>query len=190
MDRTQGKWFVLNTLSGQENKVCEYLEKEMQTAPFADFPVYEVLLPMEKVTKVKNGRKTVHNRKFYPGYIMLRMDLYNPETQLINQAAWYAVRNIQGVIGFIGGGDQPRPLSDSEVADLLSQAEAPVEKAKPMVIFSVGERVRVKEGAFENFDGIIDEVDGERGKLKLMVSIFGRVTPVELEFEQVERPQE
>ncbi len=189
MDRTQGQWFVLNTLSGKENKVRDYIEKDMATQAFVDFPVYEVLVPMEKVTTIKNNRKSTHQRKFYPGYLMLRMDLYDPETKLINEKAWFAIRNTQGVIGFVGGGDNPRPLSDSEVTDLLTQAEAPEEKAKPKVLFNVGETVRVKEGAFENFEGIIDEIDADRGKLKLMVSIFGRTTPVELEFGQVEQLQ-
>lgn len=186
MDRTLGKWFVINTLSGQENRVREFIEKQMSTEG-ETYPVYEVLVPMEKVTQMKHGRKMVHQRKFYPGYIMVRMDLYEPGTRMVNERIWHAVRNIQGVIGFVGGADRPLPLSESEVRDLLQQLEAPQEKVKPVVLFNVGEKVRIKEGAFENFDGVIDEIDTEKGKLKLMVSIFGRSTPVELEFGQVER---
>lgn len=186
MDREKGKWFVVNTLSGQENRVREFIEKQMITEGEA-FTVYEVLVPMEKVTQMKQGRKLVHQRKFYPGYIMVRMDLYEPGTKMIKENIWYGIRNTQGVIGFVGGGDRPYPLSDAEVRDLLQQVEAPQEKAKPVVLFNVGEKVRIKDGAFENFDGVIDEIDADRGKLKLMVSIFGRSTPVELEFGQVER---
>lgn len=186
MDRSKGKWFVINTLSGQENRVREFIEKQMATEG-EDFSVYEVLVPMEKVTQMKQGRKIVQQRKFYPGYIMVRMDLYDPQTKAIREKVWYGIRNTQGVIGFIGGGDRPYPLSEAEVRDLLQQVEAPQEKAKPVVLFTVGEKVRIKEGAFENFEGSIEEIDAERGKLTLMVSIFGRSTPVELEFGQVER---
>jgi transcriptional antiterminator NusG len=116
------------------------------------------------------------------------MDLYD-EDGVIDEKAWYFVRQIQGVIGFIGGGDRPQPLAPSEVEDLMRQTAAPEEKVKPKIQYEIGETVRIKDGAFENFEGVIEGIDPERGKLKLMVSIFGRSTPVELEFWQVGREQ-
>jgi transcriptional antiterminator NusG len=116
------------------------------------------------------------------------MDLYEPDSHKVDEKAWYFVRNIQGVIGFIGGSNSPVPLSQDEVDDLFRQ-EKSEEQVKPKILFDIGETVRIKDGAFENFEGVIEEIDNERGKLKLMVSIFGRSTPVELEFWQVEREE-
>lgn len=185
-NKDKGQWFVVHTLSGQENKVKESLERQLLLEN-ADFPVYEVLVPTEKVSEVRQGRKTTTTRKYFPGYILVRMDLYNSDSKDINEKSWYFVRQTQGVIGFVGGGEKPVPLSDSEVADLLRQSSGPAEKVKPKIAFNIGESVRIKDGAFENFEGTIEEIDSERGKLKLMVSIFGRSTPVELEFWQVGR---
>ena len=151
-------------------------------------PVYEVLIPMERVSEIKNGKRTYADRKFFPGYVLIRMDLYKDDNSL-NEKAWYFIRDIQGVISFIGGGDRPQPLSESEVKDLMRQIVSPEEKAKPKIQYEIGETVRIKDGAFENFEGVIEEIDAERGKLKLMVSIFGRSTPVELEFWQVGREE-
>jgi transcription termination/antitermination protein NusG len=187
MDRSAGQWYVLHTLSGQENKVRENLEKSIKQED-AGCKVYEVLIPTERVSEVRNGRKTTMNRKYFPGYVLVRMDLYL-EDGVIDEKVWYFVRQIQGVIGFIGGGDRPQPLSQHEVDDLMRQTSAPEEKAKPKIQYEIGESVRIKDGAFENFEGTIEGIDAERGKLKLMVSIFGRSTPVELEFWQVGREQ-
>lgn len=185
-NQDKGQWFVVHTLSGQENRVKESIERQLALES-ADFPVYEVFIPMERVSEVRQGKKTTSTRKYFPGYILVRMDLYQPETNKINEKTWYFIRQIQGVIGFVGGGDNPMPLSDSEVADLMRQVTGLEEKAKPKILFNIGETVRIKDGAFENFEGSIEEIDSERGKLKLMVSIFGRSTPVELEFWQVGR---
>ncbi len=184
---TAGQWYVLHTLSGQENKVRENLEKQIKQEDVG-CKVYEVLIPTEKVSEVRNGRKTTMTRKYFPGYVLVRMDLYD-EDGVIDEKAWYFVRQIQGVIGFIGGGDRPQPLAPSEVEDLMRQTAAPEEKVKPKIQYEIGETVRIKDGAFENFEGVIEGIDPERGKLKLMVSIFGRSTPVELEFWQVGREQ-
>lgn len=185
----KGQWFVIHTLSGQENRVKENMERQLIHESQA-LGVYEVFIPTEKVSEVKQGRKTTTTRKFFPGYILVRMDLYNPETGKISEDLWYFVKNTQGVIGFVGGNDKPIPLSQGEVDDMMAQLSGKDEKAKPKIMFEIGENVRIKDGAFENFEGQIQEIDSERGKLKLMVSIFGRSTPVELEFWQVEREAE
>lgn len=187
IDRSKGQWFVLHTLSGYEKRVKENIEKQMQLED-STLPVYEVLIPMERVSEIKNGKRTYADRKFFPGYVLIRMDLYKEDNSL-NEKAWYFIRDIQGVISFIGGGDRPQPLSESEVKDLMRQIVSPEEKAKPKIQYEIGETVRIKDGAFENFEGVIEEIDAERGKLKLMVSIFGRSTPVELEFWQVGREE-
>lgn len=182
----KGQWFVIHTLSGQENKVRDSIERQLKIEGDA-LSVYEVYIPTEKVSEVKQGRKTTTTRKFFPGYILVRMDLYNLESGALEEKVWYFIRNIQGIIGFVGGNDKPMPLSDSEVNDLMAQLSGQEEKSKPKISYEIGETVRIKDGAFENFEGAIQEIDSERGKLKLMVSIFGRSTPVELEFWQVDR---
>jgi len=186
VDRSKGQWFVIHTLSGQENKVRDSIQRQLALENDG-FPVYEVLIPMERVSEVRQGRKTTTAKKFFPGYILVRMDLYRPGTTDMDETVWYFIRETQGVLGFIGGGEKPIPLPPNEVEDLLRQAAGPEEKARPKIMFEIGETVRIKDGAFENFEGTIEEIDSERGKLKLMVMIFGRSTPVELEFWQVGR---
>lgn len=187
VDRTKGKWFVLHTLSGQENRVREKLECQLALAD-SDIPIYEVLVPTEKVSEIRNGKRTTVNRKIFPGYVYIRMDLYRENGDL-NERAWYFVREVQGVISFIGGSDRPQPLSDSEVEDLIKQTEEVANKGvaqtKVPPYITIGGMVRIVDGAFTNFEGSVEEIDAERGKLKLLVSIFGRSTPVELEFWQV-----
>ncbi|MGE4565246.1 MAG: transcription termination/antitermination protein NusG [Victivallaceae bacterium] len=182
-NRDRGQWFVVHTLSGHENKVRETLLRQLELGD--QMPVYEVYIPTEKVSEVRQGKKTTTTRKFFPGYILVRMDLYDDEHR-IDEKAWYFIRNVQGVLGFLGGSNRPEPLSGSEVSDLLRQSRGEAE-VKPKIAFEIGETVRIKDGAFENFEGVIQEIDNERGKLRLMVSIFGRSTPVELEFWQVDR---
>ena len=182
-NRNRGQWFVVHTLSGHENKVRETMLRQLELGD--QLPVYEVYIPTERVSEVRQGKKTTMTRKFFPGYLLVRMDLYD-EDHRINEKAWYFIRNVQGVLGFLGGGNRPEPLSESEVADLLRQGRGEAE-VKPKIAYEIGETVRIKDGAFENFEGVIREIDNERGKLRLMVSIFGRSTPVELEFWQVDR---
>ncbi|MFZ2658144.1 MAG: transcription termination/antitermination protein NusG [Victivallales bacterium] len=184
-EQKPGQWFVVHTLSGHENKVKEKIEKHMAKGEAK--AVHEVLVPMEKISEVRQGKKTTTSRKYFPGYILVRMDLYNLETKKIDEDAWYFVREIQGVIGFIGSGNRPIPLTPSEVDDLMRQVTETEDKITPKINYDVGEAVKIKDGAFENFEGVIEEIDHERGKLKLLVSIFGRSTPVELEYWQVER---
>ncbi len=183
--RDKGQWFVVNTLSGHENKVKNTIEKHLRAE--ADIKVYEIMIPTEKVSEVRQGKKTTTTRKFFPGYMLIRMDLYDPETRKLDEKAWYFVRQTQGVIGFVGSGDHPSPLSSKEVDALLQQSEGVEERPRPKINFELGELVRIKDGAFENFEGTVQGIDQERGKLNILVSIFGRSTPVELEFWQVER---
>jgi len=180
----RGQWFVVHTLSGHENKVRDTILRQLRLSDRV--PVYDAFIPTEKVVEVRRGKKSTTTRKFFPGYILVRMDLYDAQGA-VDEQAWYFVRNVQGVLGFLGAANKPAPLSDAEVADIMRPATGGESDIKPKITFNVGEVVRIKDGAFENFEGAIQEIDAERGKLKLMVSIFGRSTPVELEFWQVER---
>ncbi len=185
-NENKGNWFVINTLSGYENKVKDNIEKQLRLEG-ESHPIYEVLIPMEKVSEVRQGKKVTSTRKFFPGYILVRMDLYDKDGK-INDLTWYFVRQTQGVIGFVGGtGERPLPLSQREVDNLMSQVREREENIVPKMQFETGETVRIKDGAFENFEGVIENIDPERGKLKILVSIFGRSTPVELEYWQIEK---
>lgn len=178
------QWFVLHTLSGQEAKVKENIERRIVQEEMQDY-IGEVLIPTEKVSEVKQGRKTTTTRKFFPGYVLVNMRLYDEEKRLVDKT-WYFTQETPGLIGFIGG-DRPVPLRPQEVEIILSQIEEKKEKIKPKVIFEPGETVKITDGPFLNFSGVIEEVDPDRGKLKVSVSIFGRTAPVELEYWQVER---
>lgn len=178
------KWFVLHTLSGQENKVKESIERRLKLDEMEDL-IDEVLIPTEKVSEVKKGKKTTATRKFYPGYVLARMALYDSENNL-NEKTWYFIQETPGLIGFVGG-ERPVPLKEDEIEIILHQIEDKKEKVKPKVTYEPGETVKINDGPFLNFSGVIEEVDPERGKLKISVSIFGRSAPVELEYWQVER---
>src|ERR1043166_9649254 len=178
------KWFVLHTLSGQEQKVKDSIEKRIKVEEVSDY-FKEVLIPTEKVAEVKKGKKTTSTRKFYPGYILVHMKLLDEKNQLMDRP-WYFIHDTPGIIGFIGG-DRPVPLSPDEVHNILAQIEARQAKGEPTDPAETGETVKVTDGPFQNFTGVIEEVDPTRGKLKISVSIFGRSTPVELEYWQVER---
>lgn len=182
-----GKWYVIQAMSGHENKVKENIERQLKLEG-NDLPIYEVLIPVEKVSEVKKGEKITSARKFFPGYVLVRMDLYDSEGK-VRDDVWYFVRGTQSVIGFIGcGADRrPMPLTDSEVNNLMNQVQERKDNLVHKNQYEVGENVRVKDGAFENFEGSVQEIDQEKGKLKVLVSIFGRSTPVELEFWQVEK---
>ncbi len=147
--------------------------------------IFEVQVPTEKVSEVRRGKKTTMQRKYFPGYILVRMNLYD-DAGKIDSAVWYFIRETQGVIGFIGG-NKPLPLSETEVDGIMAQTRGADEVSKPKVDFEIGETVTIKEGPFENFEGAIESVEPDRGKLRLSVSIFGRSTPVEVEYWQVER---
>ncbi len=181
---TDFDWFVLHTLSGQEQRVKDSIEKRLKPEEMAEF-VAEVLIPTEKVAEIKKGKKNTMSRKFYPGYVLIRMKLYDEKHQLLEKP-WYFIQETPGIIGFVGG-ERPVPLQKKEIDAILAQTSEQHEKVKPKVAFAVGETVKVTDGPFLNFSGTVEEVDPERGKLKITVSIFGRNTPVELEYWQVER---
>ncbi len=175
----QQHWYVIHTQTGQELKVKSSLEGKIQQSPAASSQITKVLVPTERVAEIRAGKKRISERKFFPGYILVQM--------LMTDESWHLVRTTPGVTGFIGAGRRPVPLSEEEVSEILRQTEERKDKPTPRVSFQKGEGVRVIEGPFTNFSGVIEEVNIARGKLKVLASIFGRQTPVELEFWQVER---
>lgn len=172
------KWYVIHTLTGQEDKVKASIESKIQEGILKD-RVFRVLIPTEQVSEVKDGKKKISLRKFFPGYVLVEMDL--------DDSVWYVIRILPGVTGFIGSKSKPVPLLDNEVNHIIKQAEERKEKPTPKVIFEKGDIVKIIEGPFLNFSGTVEEVNPNKGKIKVMVSIFGRATPVELEYWQTER---
>jgi len=166
------QWFVIHTLTGKEGKVRDSLLRRVKIEEMGDL-VGEVTIPSEKVSEVKKGKKSTTTRMFYPGYVLIEISLYN-ENGKINEKSWYYVNDTPGVIGFIGGA-KPVPLRPKEVESILYQIEDKKEKVKPKVVFEPGETVKITDGPFLNFNGVIEEVDPEKGKLKVLVNIFGRI---------------
>jgi len=176
-----GDWYVVHTYAGYENKVKQNLASRVRSMGVEE-RIFEVVIPMEDVIEFKGGKKVVAQKKVFPGYLLVRMDL--------DDNSWYVVRNTPGVTGFVGSGAKPSPLSRREVEDILGVpgpvgAGAPEKKARPRLEYEVGEQVRVVTGPFADFNGLISEIDVDRSKLKVLVNIFGRETPVELEFGNV-----
>jgi transcription termination/antitermination protein NusG len=180
----RNQWFIIQTLSGQEQKVKESIEKRVKTDEMQDF-VKEILVPMEKVVEVRNQKKTVTSRKLWPGYVFVDMVLLDENNRIIEKP-WYFIKETQGVIGFVGG-EPPVPTPTEEVEQIKNQISVSEETEKPKVNFEVGETIKINNGPFLNFSGVIEEIDPGRGKLKVTVNIFGRNTPVELEYWQVEK---
>ncbi|MEO8428473.1 MAG: transcription termination/antitermination protein NusG [Verrucomicrobiota bacterium] len=180
----QHQWFVIHTLSGQEQKVKESIEKRLKTEEMTE-QISEVLVPMEKVAEVRNGKKTVTTRKLYPGYVFILMGLLDDNRRVIEKP-WYFIRDTQGIIGFVGG-ERPTPTPADEIESIKAQMFDSEDREKPKVHFEVGETIKINDGPFLNFGGVIEEIEPERGKLKVTVNIFGRNTPVELEYWQVEK---
>jgi transcriptional antiterminator NusG len=178
------QWFVLHALTGQEMKVKESIMRRIKLEEMEDY-IGDVLVPTEKVSEVKKGVRSTTTRKFFPGYVLVNMHLYD-EGKSLCEKSWHFIRETPGMIGFVGG-EKPAPLRPKEVEALLNQVDEKREKVKPKVTFDVGETVKINDGPFMNFTGIVEEMDPERGKLKVSVQIFGRVAPVELEYWQVER---
>ncbi len=172
------KWYVLHTLSGCENKVRVNLEEKIDSLPSLQDSISRVLIPTEEVAEVRGGEKKVTTRNLFPGYVFVEMDL--------NEETWYLVKNAPGVSGFVSSGKEPVPLEEEEVKNILKAVEEKKTKPKPKVILEKGETVRVVEGPFTNLNGVVEEANPDRGKVRVMVSIFGRSTPVELEYWQVE----
>jgi transcription termination/antitermination protein NusG len=175
-----GRWYVVHTYAGYENKVKQNLASRVRSMNVEE-RIFEVVIPMEDVIEFKNGRKVVVQKKVWPGYLLIRMGL--------DDESWYVVRNTPGVTGFVGSGAKPTPLSRREVEETLGTGGpvegVPEKKARPRLEYEEGEQVRVVAGPFADFNGAISEIDVDRSKLKVLVNIFGRETPVELEFGQV-----
>jgi transcriptional antiterminator NusG len=171
-------WYVIHTYSGYERKVKQSLEERIRTLELGD-EVAELLIPTEDIVEMKGGKKVVTAKKFFPGYLLIRMAM--------NDRLWHVVKNTPRVTGFVGSGRKPIPLPQHEVDKIVNRMEESVEAPKPKFQFRKGESVRIIDGPFTNFTGKVDEVDTRRNTLKVMVSIFGRNTPVELDFFQVEK---
>src|SRR4051794_33152998 len=175
-----GRWFVVHTYAGYENKVKQNLASRVRSMNVEE-RIFEVVIPMEDVIEFKNGRKVVVQKKVWPGYLLIRLAL--------DDESWYVVRNTPGVTGFVGSGAKPTPLTRREVEEWLGKGEqvegTPEKKVRPRLEYEMGEQVRVTSGPFADFNGAISEIDVDRSKLKVLVNIFGRETPVELEFGQV-----
>jgi transcriptional antiterminator NusG len=184
---SSGQWFAVQTLSNKEPAVKRYLDRYVVSEEMEDY-VFEVLMPTQTVTEVKGGKKYQKVRKFYPGYVFVHMRMYDESGDIL-QKPWYFVKDADGVIGFLGG-NNPIPLKKTEIASILTQVEEAEGKEIPKVSYDVGEEVKITDGPFLNLTGRIDEIDPERGRLKVSVSIFGRFTPVELEYWQIERMEE
>lgn len=171
-------WYVIHTQTGYEDRVKRSLESKIK-AGLAKENISQVLVPIEQVSEIKAGKKRISQRKFFPGYILVEMEL--------TDETWYLIKSITGVTGFVGAGSKPLPLREDEIDVILRQTKEAKEKPTPKIIFEKGENVRVNDGPFTNFNGTIEEVNLTKGKIKVMISIFGRATPVELETWQVEK---
>jgi transcriptional antiterminator NusG len=177
-DSAAKKWYIIHTYSGFENKVAESLRTRAEAFGFAD-KIGQILIPTEEVVEMRNGKKVTSKRLVYPGYVLVEMEM--------NDALWHEVKNTPRVTGFVGGGNAPVPLSADEVNQVLYRQASSAERPRPKTTFEKNDSVRIVDGPFANFSGKVDEVNPERGTLRVMVTIFGRATPVELEFLQVEK---
>ena len=172
------KWYVVHVYSGYENKVKEILLGRIKANNKSDF-FGEVLVPSENVVELIKGEKKTTSRKFFPGYILVNMDL--------NDETWHIVNNTPKVTGFVGEETKPTPVSDKDVKEIMNQMTQGILKPKPKTVFEKGDNVRIVDGPFTNFNGLVDEVKAEKGRLRVLVSIFGRSTPIELDFLQVKK---
>jgi transcription termination/antitermination protein NusG len=168
----KAKWYVVHTYSGYENKVKANMEKAVENRNMEDL-ILELAVPMEEVIEIKNGKKKATQKKKFPGYVLVKM--------IMTDESWYIVRNTRGVTGFVGPGSKPVPLTDAEIKAMG------VEDASPTIDLTIGETIKVVDGPFENFVGVIEEINMEKHKLKVLISMFGRETPVELDFVQVSK---
>ena len=173
------RWYIIHAYSNFENKVAESIRDQAKQRGLADL-FEEVMVPKEKVVEVRRGRKVDAERKFFPGYVLVKMEM--------TDEAYHLIKNTPKVTGFLGADkSKPTPISDAEAARILHQVQEGIERPKPSITFEVGEQVRVSDGPFASFNGTVEEVDDARSRVKVAVSIFGRATPVELEFGQVEK---
>ena len=172
------RWYAVHAYSNFENKVADSIREQAKHRGLSNL-FEEILVPKEKVVEVRRGRKVDAERKFFPGYVLVKMEM--------TDEAYHLIKNTPKVTGFLGSDNKPMPLADAEAQRLLQQVQEGIERPKPSVSFEVGEQVRVADGPFASFNGTVEEVDEGRSRLKVAVSIFGRATPVELEFGQVEK---
>jgi transcriptional antiterminator NusG len=172
------QWYIIHTYSGFEKKVKESLESRVAAFGLQD-KIGQVLIPTEDVVEVRGGKKVVSPRMFYPGYVLVEMEM--------DDYTWHVVRSTPRVTGFVGTGQTPTPLSDEEVQNILYRAATPSDRPKPKLVFERNEQVKIVDGPFANFTGVVEEVNSDRSTLKVSVTIFGRATPVELDFGQVEK---
>jgi transcriptional antiterminator NusG len=183
-DLPEPKWFTLQTLSNQEYKVRSSIETVVRENGLQDI-VSEILIPSEAVSEVKNGKKHTRMRKFYPGYVFIHMRMYDKNGEIL-QTPWQLVKNANGVVRFVGN-NNPVALKESEINDIMEKMRSIEGKSVPKVSFGVGETVKINDGPFLNLTGEVEAIDSEAGKLRVQVSMFGRLTPVDLEFWQVKR---
>ncbi|EAR59647.1 transcription termination/antitermination protein NusG [Neptuniibacter caesariensis] len=173
------RWFVVHAYSGYEKRVMNTLKERIELHSMQDL-FGEVLVPTEEVVEIRDGKKRKSERKFYPGYVLVHMDM--------NDESWHLVKNTPHVLGFIGGtAGKPAPITEAEANEILSRVESGVDKPRPKTVFEPGEMVRVIDGPFADFDAVVEEINYEKNKLQVAVQIFGRTTPVELDFIQVEK---
>ena len=172
------RWYVVHAYSNFEKKVADSIREKTQATGLGDL-FEEILVPTEKVVELRRGRKVDAERKFFPGYVLVKMSM--------TDEAYHLIKNTPKVTGFLGADSRPVPISDAEAQHILQQVQEGVERPKPSISFDVGEQVRVADGPFASFNGLVEEIDEERARLKVAVSIFGRATPVELEYGQVEK---
>lgn len=172
------RWYIVHAYSNFEKKVADAIRERAAAAGLQDC-FEEIVVPMEEVVEVRRGRKVSTERKFFPGYVLVKMDM--------NDRAFLLIKNTPKVTGFLGADNKPQPISETEAQRILNQVKEGVERPKPSITFEIGEQVRVADGPFASFNGHVEEVDEERARLKVAVSIFGRATPVELEYGQVEK---
>src|SRR6202163_1595705 len=172
------RWYVIHVYSGFEKKVAQSIREQAEQKKLAE-KFEEILVPTEEVVEVRRGAKVNSERKFFPGYVLVKMDM--------DDETWHLVRNTAKVTGFLGGRGRPSPISEAEAARIMHQVQEGIERPKPSITFEIGEQVRVSDGPFTSFNGVVEEVDEEKSRIKVAVSIFGRATPVELEYTQVEK---
>ena len=172
------RWYVLHVYSGFEKKIATQIKEQAELKGLSD-AIGDIIVPVEEVTEIRLAQKVNTERKFFPGYVLINMDM--------SDDAWHLVKDVPKVTGFLGSKTRPSPIPDSEAERIMKQAQEGTENRRPAVLFEIGEQVRVADGPFTSFNGVVEEVDEDKGRVKVSVSIFGRSTPVDLEYGQVEK---